>query len=255
MLLVDRAVGSNHLVGPLCDQYGIDAHLADLDFGGDVAFNGRGESDTTLFIGVELKTLPDLLQSISSKRLAGHQLLKMTQAYDRRYLIIEGDYQVNREGQMCRWGRAGGQKMLTPMRGAPLALTFEKELLTLQHRGGLYVRHTGGKTGTYLYLAALYRWWTDRTLDQHKSHLALYAPDMDRRLNMPMSPFRAALSALKCGLGYSGSAAVELACEGSWRRMMTWTAEEWAALEVRGEDGKTRRLGAKRAAKILEALQ
>ena len=247
MLLVDAAVGSNELLAPL-QRLGLPAELTHLE-SADLAFMGRGEKGAPLFIGIEVKKLSELLTSLQTGRLAGHQLLEMTKVYDRRYLLVEGDFSSDEQGRMVQpWGER------RPMRGAPPAVEFEKRLLNLQTRGGLITRHVSRRQDTLRVIVAYYRYWTDVDLDAHKSHLAVYAPDLDRALCIPISDFRR-LAAQLPGVGYKMSGAVEQAFGGSFRKMMLAGVGEWADIATTDDKGKTKRLGEKKARQIMEALK
>jgi hypothetical protein len=70
------------------------AELTRLD-SGDVAFTGNGPSGHIL-VGVELKSVFDLISSLDSHRLQGQQLPAMIEfGYDVRWLLIYGNYRSN----------------------------------------------------------------------------------------------------------------------------------------------------------------
>lgn len=255
-LLVDGATGSNELVAPL-QKMGLPAVKAHLEYG-DLAFVGRGEGGTPLFIGIELKKIGDLIQSMcTTKRLQGHQLLGLVQDFDRRYLLIEGDFHHDDKGNTVAFRGAGRPK---PLAGAPGAIAFEQEILNIQTRGGCWVRHTTNRRDTLRFIAACYRYWTDKDLDEHKSHLALYAADMDKALLSPPSDFRIALKVLLPNIGYVLSGVVEEYVGGvdaplkdKMRRVLAMKEDEWAALETQSRKGVRKRLGASKAQQIMEA--
>ena len=70
------------------NHIGVRAELADLQFG-DIAFEGRGPLGT-VSVGIERKTLHDMLNCIDDARLAGHQLVGMRQMYTVRVVLLEG---------------------------------------------------------------------------------------------------------------------------------------------------------------------
>jgi hypothetical protein len=116
------------------------------------------------------------------------------------------------------------------------------------------VRTTPTRRDTVRFIMALYRFWTDKDLDEHKSHLAIYSPDLDRALAVPISDFRRTVAQLP-GIGYRTSAAVEAAFGGSFRKMMRAGLDDWANLKTRSDDGSERKLGPARAKQIMEALK
>jgi ERCC4-type nuclease len=249
LILVDTRAGSQDLIAPLAAA-GLPVEETRLDFG-DVAFMGRGVGGAATFCGVEHKRLSDLVQSLNTDRLAGHQLTGMLDTFDRCYLVIEGTWEsYNGRVMVTR----KGLRALTPLKGAPPAVELEKRVLTLQHRGGLAVRWTNDQAATVRYLTALYRWWTDHDLDAHKSHLAIHAPDLDSALRRPVSDFQRVVAQIP-GIGLKRSAAVDAAFDGSFRRLMLATEAEWAEITTTDNKGKARKLGPAAAKKILEALK
>lgn len=249
-LLVDGATGSAELVAPL-RKLGLPAEKAHLDFG-DLAFVGRGEAGAKLFIGIELKKVAELVQSLNSKRLQGHQLLGLIRDFDRRYLLIEGDYHHDDAGRAVVFRGPGRPR---PLQGAHNAIVLEQEILNIQTRGGCWVRHTTTRRDTLRFIQACFRYWTDKDLDEHKSHLAVYAPDLDKGLLTPPSDFRKALVVLLPGIGLKASKEVEDECGGSFRSLMLKTETWWANLSTFDKSGKAKRLGMSRAKAIMEALK
>lgn len=206
MILVDPRAGSRELVTPLRAAGLPVDDIAQLDFG-DIAFLGRGEKGAGVFIGIEHKKLPDLVQSLNSDRLAGHQLTGMLGTYDRNYLIIEGEWDVDNTGRIIVPNKRFRSKW-DVLKGAPAASVLEQRLLTLETRGGLRIRWTRSQEETIRYVSALYRFWSDRDLDDHKSHLAIHAPDLDRALLVPVSDKRRVFAAIP-NVGYTRSSAVD----------------------------------------------
>lgn len=256
-LLVDSRAGSKELVRPLRDL-GLPVDETTLEFG-DLCFVGRGEGGAPLLIGVEHKKLNDLVQSLTTGRLAGHQLPGMLTHYDRPYLCIEGDWSADEHGRTTMWKGKGTRR---PVKGAPLAVSLEQRILTLEARGGLRIRNCPTRRDTLRFIVALYRWWTDADLDDHKSHMAIYAPDFDTGMfkNQP-SDFRKALTALLPGVSMAVSKAVEEAVahipsvRERLREVLTWEVSEWADLLTVSDKGKARRLGESRARDIMGALK
>lgn len=259
MILVDPRAGSKDFIRPL-ESLGIPIDVTTLDFG-DFAFMGRGEKGAAVRIGIEHKKVGDLLSSLATGRLVGYQLVGgptsdgeiktgLLGTYDRAYLMVEGDWDHDAGGRITMFK---GRKR-EPMRGAPNAIEVVQTLINLETRGGLRRINTQNRRGSIRELLALYRYWTDKDLDKHKSHLAVHAPDFDSGLRVPVSGFRHALIALRCGAGIAVSKAIEQRVGGSWRKLMLLTEEQLAAIEVK-ESGKVRRLGTAKARKILEKLR
>src|ERR1035437_4551441 len=126
MILVDRRIGSNDLLAPL-KAADFEAQLVELEFG-DIAFEGKGPNGTTLNIGVELKVLGDLVNSLRTGRLAGHQLPGLLKTYDHAWLLMEGQWRANAFGQVAALRRRGAWVV---MPGKMMASELEKHVLTL----------------------------------------------------------------------------------------------------------------------------
>jgi ERCC4-type nuclease len=228
-----------------------------LDYG-DIAFMGRGEGGKEVYIGIEHKKISDFIQSfVTTTRGAGHQLPGLVTHYDRAWLIIEGEWSHDEHGRASAW-RGRGQR--APLRGAPPAAELERRIITLETRGGVKVRQCPSRRDTLRFLFALYTFWTDKALDEHKSHLAIHNPDLDRTLTVEVSDFRGAIARLP-GVGYRVSAAIEQRCwdadkgEGSFEQLMRLSVADLAEIATLDDHGKERRLGTSRATKLKRALR
>lgn len=89
MILVDSRVGSQELETPL-KRLGVPVEKTQLEFG-DAAFEGNGPHGT-INIGIERKTLHDMLNCIDDHRYSEHQLPGMKRHYDVSVLLIEGHW-------------------------------------------------------------------------------------------------------------------------------------------------------------------
>lgn len=251
-MYIDERAGSKDLISPLTDL-GLPVKGDFLEFG-DIAFVGRGEKGASVSIGIEHKKLNDLVQSLNTDRLAGHQLPGLVINYDRAWLIVEGDWNHDQQGRTTMWKGRGARR---PVKGAPLAVELEKRLLTLETRGGVRVRICPTRRDTLRFLVAMYRFWTDKALDEHKSHLAIHNPDIDPKLREDVSDFRAILARWP-GIGYKLSAAFE-----DYYETFAAFAEAITGADVNGmadiltvdDKGKARRLGEARALKIITAME
>lgn len=87
MILVDSRIGSVELL-PHIKRLGVPTEKASLPFG-DIAFEGQGR-EGTIAVGVERKTLHDMLNCIDDARYNGHQRLGMAEYYQVNFLLIEG---------------------------------------------------------------------------------------------------------------------------------------------------------------------
>lgn len=242
MLLIDRRVGSKDLYPPL-KKLGLPADLVELDYG-DLAFEGRGPNATSVLVGIELKTLPDLVNSLRTRRLARRQLPGLLKTYEHAWLVVEGLWRPDRQGELTMY--QGPRRRWRPLHGRMSSSEMEKRLLTLE-MCGLHVRYTTSRVATLAFVVSLYRWFTDKTMEQHQSHIAIHGP-----LHLvPISRFRQAVATFP-EIGLKTSLAVERHFEGSLDRACTADADEWAAIETRDDKGKTRRIGTKHAEQIVK---
>lgn len=87
MILVDSRVGSKEML-PWLQRMGAKAELSSLEFG-DACFEGNGR-EGRICIGVERKTMGDMLNCIDDARYAAHQRPGMLSMYNKSILIVEG---------------------------------------------------------------------------------------------------------------------------------------------------------------------
>jgi ERCC4-type nuclease len=59
---------------------------------GDFSWLGNGPDGAPWSIGVERKTIGDMIQSITSDRFSGHQLPGLLNTYNAVYVLVEGLY-------------------------------------------------------------------------------------------------------------------------------------------------------------------
>lgn len=169
-LQLDRRIGSAELFTSI-GRY-IPVELTTLP-SADAAFIGRGPGDVPVLVGIERKRISDLLQSISSGRLVAGQLPQLVKQYDECWLLVEGNFIVDGQGVLMRPGRGGHHTPYQLGKKQYLARDLYKFLLTLEHCAGVRVQQTRDPEESAAWLASLYRWWTDKALDQHRAHLSM----------------------------------------------------------------------------------
>ena len=97
MILIDDRMGSRDLIKhPPLSSLG---ELTRLE-SADVCFAGNGPGNSPLLIGVEVKTIGDLVSSLQSGRLQAEQIPKMLSTYDESWLAFYGSYREGRDGQL-----------------------------------------------------------------------------------------------------------------------------------------------------------
>jgi len=245
MLLVAKEPSSAELEIPL-QRLGIPAEKTHLDFG-DFALIGRGIGGKQVMVGVEMKKVKDLIGSLRTQRLQGHQAPGMLATYDYRYLLVEGETRIDKHGLICMRGKFG---RWTPVRSSMTIMELEERILTLVHNGGFhFVRTTNTRRDSLFWLASLYYWWTDRDMDEHKSHIGIHTPSGV----VPLTRFRKAVYALP-GIGLKTSLAAQKQFRSLRRAIGESEVKDWAELVTTGSEGRSRRLGEKEAARIIEEI-
>lgn len=198
---------------------------------GDLFFLGKGPNGREVTVGVEFKKLKDLLSSLRSGRLQGHQLVEM-QVYDFRYLLIEGEWRCDDRGMVTVRSKFGEWK---PAQGNFRASELDKTLIGLPLRAGVIVWPTHTRRETIRWIESLYRDFTDASWESHGSHVGIYRPPT----LVPISDFRTTVTTFP-GVGIKTSIAVERHFTGSIRRAVRAKAAEWQKIEGIGTKVATR---------------
>lgn len=236
MLLVDNRDGSRELVDSLTAR-GLPVRSLRMPFG-DLAWVGRGLRGCQVSVGVEFKTLQELVGSLRTERLQGHQMIGMRDDFDYSYLLLEGELLYDTQGTLLKRVVYRGQKMLVPLPGQMTVGELLQRLNVLHLCGGLTPILSPSREDSLQIISALYRTWTDKDLDQHRSHLAIYnAPPL-----IPISEWRATFKTFP-RIGMRASKAVAEHFGNSLARATNASVDEWAAIEVVGDNGKPRKLG------------
>ena len=150
----------------------------------DFAWSGNGPNGP-VNIGVERKTLMDLLQSMTTGRLSGHQMVGLTHQYDWVYLLVEGIWRPDKEtGVLQRIGRNG--KWASAAQGSRrfMARDIYNFFQTLQVMCGVITVVTSNQWETAMWLTANYSWW-QKGWEKHKSHLQFQKPVAHAQLSKP----------------------------------------------------------------------
>ncbi len=246
MLLVDYREGSKDLVAPL-RKMGLEVEESHGMAFGDIMFIGRGDGGKPVSIGVEFKQVRECVESLRTERLQGFQMRGMRDMFDYSYLLLEGEVLYDKAGALQR---RIGKRQFKPLPGRMSVTELYKRSIVLHLCGGLnpWITHT--RQDTLKWIEALYRVWTDKDLDRHDSHLAIYqAPPP-----IPISDFRMAVKAWPT-IGYRTSKAVEDRFKGNIIAAATASVESWAAIDIIDDNGRARKLGMKDATRIKAFLE
>lgn len=151
--------------------YDLQVEVTRLEFA-DACWEGRGPRGPAL-IGIERKRLPDLVKSMTDRRLSGHQLRGMWQHYDYCYLIIEGLWRPDTSGGIELLSGSRWQSLYSGGSGVNFR-QVDSYISSLELRGGVIVCRTASPTETAALYASRFHWW-QKPWDDHRSHDQIYA--------------------------------------------------------------------------------
>lgn len=166
------------------------AKLGDLEYG-DMSFVGNGPDGFPVLVGVERKKLNDLLNSVDTGRLMGHQIPGMLAVYGERYLVVEGQWRANPAHGMVELKKGKGWYILKHGRRTYSASGVWNFLNSLDMMAGVRIRSTSSPTDTVRLVAALFHWWSKewtehRSISGHSYSMLtgarLYRPSLKRRI-------------------------------------------------------------------------
>lgn len=165
MILVDSRIGSHELL-PYIRKCGVPAIETMLDFG-DFAFEGNGP-DGKIMVGVERKTLHDMLSCIDDNRYAAHQRPGMMQAYDKSFLIVEGNWKPHdRDGTLMEGFRGGSVWGQCKFRSGRIMYSKLRRYLFSISLSGVVVVYSRDLVQTSIDICEMYHWfqkpWTGHT--------------------------------------------------------------------------------------------
>jgi ERCC4-type nuclease len=177
LIRIDHRTGSAELQ-PYFKRWGVEAMISQLEFA-DFAFTGNGQSGRVV-VGVERKTIRDLVNSMESKRFAGHQLPGLLDNYHDVFLVVEGVWRRGEDGSIEEL-RKGWQTLYQGGRRLVHYRGVDNFLTTMSLCCGVLVKRTLDAPETAAAIVNLYRWYEKRW-EQHESHKAVYAPaEVSRR--------------------------------------------------------------------------
>lgn len=225
MILVDRREGE--LVELIEDGVQVE-----LDFG-DACWQGNGP-DGEVTIGMERKRIGDLLNSIATGRLSGHQLPGLLESYYRAYLIVEGEWKedpVTGEIKIHKWGK---QWSNPPGGRTWKAKDVIHYLSSLEVITGILVKYSHSMWETAQTVNHLYSWW-QKKWEWHRSHLQLHKFQPSSAFLRPgkASLLRRMVTELP-GIGFDRARNVE-EFFGSIEAMFFAEIEEWQEIEGIGK--------------------
>jgi ERCC4-type nuclease len=254
---VDWRVGSIELKDNL-EQLGVKVKVAgpgkrDELSAGDYCFEGYGPRGLCM-VGIERKTLHDIMDCMRSSRFVDKQLTGMLDIYDFSYLVVEGLHRANPHtgileyGRFQRDGRIWWQELLL---GKTRYMWQDLDgYLTTIEQSKIKLLRTNDDWQTARTIKGKHHWFTKCQWHEHQSLRGLYSPpDQFMALEEKDSLVRRWAKELD-GIGVEKS----MACMGKFRTaldMAQATREEWAEIpgvgptisrnvwnQIRGFEGK-----------------
>lgn len=228
MIQIDSRQGSGEFVSLF--PPGVPTIVGKLEFG-DFAFLGNGEGDEPVSIGVERKGIKDLLNSISTGRLAGHQLIGLVNNYHYVYIVVEGLWRFNPTDGMLEERNGPGWTPIQLGSRRFMAREVLGFLHTLMVKTGVMVFYSGSKRETVQVVCMLHGWWSNKSWDDHTAHLGLVKQhkSTEGAVELVKAPLLRRVAAELPGIGWQKSREVAkhfgsvmemvLASEREWRRI------------------------------------
>lgn len=239
MILIDNRTGSKELVAHFHHN---DTQLVRLEFA-DFAFSGHGQHGSVV-IGLERKTIGDMLQCMNDDRFTGHQLPGLVQNYDVVYLLLEGRYRPSPVNGVLQWELGAGYWKDAGHGAARLMYaTFVQRLNSLVIPVGVHLWHTADPPETAWVVSALHTWW-GRSWDSHKSFRGIHLAAPEYVALTPVSRLRKIAYCLP-GIGYEKSKEVIKKFR-TVKDMVDATPKDWESLPG---------IGPETARKIMEVLR
>ncbi len=166
MIYIDDREGSKELEPLIAESM-----VVRLEYG-DACITGWGP-EGEVDVGIERKRIGDLVNSISTGRLSGHQVPGMLEMYYRSYLIVEGWWKENAcDGELLvrrgkNWGKLdrGGRRFS--------AQGIWNYLNSIEMMGGVIVRQTRDIRDTAYLIKTIHTWW-QKPWDGHSAHLQMH---------------------------------------------------------------------------------
>jgi len=170
MIYIDDRVGSRELLPKL--RKGTQAEIKRLSYA-DAMFVGEGPDDELIPIGIERKTITDLVSSISSGRLTSHQLVGLLRTYQYVYLLVEGIYRTNPQNGILEYYRSAKWKPISLGSRRFMGSAIHSYLNRLAVFYNIKIAYTPNLVQSGCWLSSIYSWWK-KPWDKHDAHAGFY---------------------------------------------------------------------------------
>jgi len=186
-------------------------------------------------IGIEIKKIGDLINSISTGRLSGHQVPGLLNAYHKVYLLVEGVWRGDPISGKVQIYRGIWKDTHTGKRTFTLAGVWGY-LNSLAVQAGIIVIPTTNMKSTVMTIKILKNWWSEKWESHHSLH-ALYKPQPPQ-VYVPQREHGKILlryvAAELPGIGWQKAVLVEEKF-GTVKRMVEAKESEWLEIEGIGK--------------------
>ena len=267
MILIDSRIGSKELI-PLFAPYDVPVRESTLEFG-DFSHLGNGP-EGLIWIGYERKVLTDMIESMRLNRLGGYQFPGCFETYQVTHLVVEGIWRIGRTG-IVEIPRSGEWKPQYIGNQTILGSELDHFIATHVYKRGIVIERTANRDQTVELIVSRYKWWNDKTWDQHRSDDVIYTvykpvegsgsgrrasftrrtvPLLEKLLAQFDGVDAVAYSVAKCLLDLFG--------DQWWDGLRMLTADDLASIPVEQNSKKGRRmvkLGPAKAKRIWEQLR
>lgn len=171
MILIDYRTGSKELAPYVHTKH----EITTLEYG-DASFVGMGDNEPT-FVCIERKAIGDLVQSMASGRLSGHQLIGMLEQYTHIYLLVEGIWRPNPKSGVLE--KLRGKKWVPVHHGSRkyMARDIYNYINTLAVMCNVIPVFTASIQQSGYWMDCTHAWWMKEWKD-HKSHLKFHRQDV-----------------------------------------------------------------------------
>lgn len=225
MILIDDRKGSAELIREKSLRE--ISELTRLDFG-DVMFTGNGKDGEVLSVGIEVKSVRDMVSSIATGRLQSTQIPGMQKLYDVSWILIHGEYRCGPQGQLQIVRR--GKWWTCPIGRRPAPYGYLESFLCTLAGMGMLVKTVHDMSQSAHWIACLHRWY-QKPHDKHRGmHTFDHSKDIVRKPWMTEAFYRRAkvASALP-GLGFERAVKAAQHFK-SINQMMSATPEDWVQI-------------------------
>lgn len=241
MILVDDRVGARELKSEI-KKLGLRVETRRLEFG-DFAFAGNGPRGEVM-VGIERKTVSDLINSFNSGRLSTHQLPGMVQTYPYRWVFVEGYWRPGRDNVIevfKLWSekptKDGRGMMMVGAWYPAVTQTAWSQLIgrtwNLEVEGACWVERTGTPRETAEVVGSLFRWW-GKSWKDHRAHLGLEKGLTPDKILFEKPSYPRLFAGIFPGVEWTRSKAAAKHF-GTIRRMANARPEEWKKIQGFGD--------------------